>query len=66
MYHVVGVAMSIATGTFFLLLTVVNQVTPIIIGSPLKLHGFFYIVTGCNILALFVVLFALPETKVWN
>ena len=44
--------------------TISQLLIPLIVGSPLQLHGFFYIVTGFNLLGFFFVLVALPETKV--
>lgn len=60
----IGLTVALATGWFWLLNVIVNQVTPLIIGSSLQLHGFFYIITGINFTSFFIVLFTLPETKV--
>ena len=56
--------MSISTGSYALFTWIANLVTPLIVGSPLQLHGFFYILSAINLFSFFFVLFALPETKV--
>ncbi len=59
-----AITSAIANCAYWVVLTLSNQVTPLILGSPLGLFGFLYIVTGVNVFAFFLVLLALPETKV--
>lgn len=43
---------------------VVAMLTPILIASPLQIHGTFYLLSVCLLAAFLFVLFSLPETKV--
>ncbi len=60
----VGLAVAISTMAYGVFGFVSNQLTPIITGSSLQLHGFLYIVAGESLAAALFVFFALPETKV--
>lgn len=42
------------------------MLTPVLIVSPLKIHGTFYLVSGALVAAFLFVLFTLPETKVMS
>ena len=59
-----GLTYAISTAFFAVFGSTSNQLTPIIIGSPLKIGGFLYLIAGGNLLAILFVLFAFPETKV--
>ena len=59
-----GMTSAISATSFGIFGSISNQLTPIIIGSPLQIHGFLYLIAGENLLAILFVLFALPETKV--
>lgn len=59
-----GIAVAIATSSYGFFTFAVNQVAPLIVGSPLRLYGYFYIVAGFNLFGFFFILFNLPETKV--
>ena len=56
--------MGLSSALYYFFSFVMNQLTPLIVGSSLQLHGFFYIVSGFNLFGLFLILFFLPETKV--
>lgn len=62
--YFLGVTVAIASGLYWFFSCVNTQITPLIIGSSLKLHGYFYIISTINCFAFFFVLFTLPETKV--
>ena len=62
--HVRAVAVSITTAANWIGNFVVAMLTPILIASPLHIHGTFYLLSGCLLAAFFFVLFSLPETKV--
>lgn len=55
-----------STCSYWVFTCLVNQSTPLILGSPLELHGFFFIIAGINLFAVVFVTFTLPETKVEN
>ena len=59
-----GVTVGIVTGIYWFSSSISNLLTPLIIGSPLQLHGLFYIVSGLNLFGFLLILFAFPETKV--
>jgi hypothetical protein len=63
MYYL-GIAAAMTNGPYWLMLFIVNQLTPVIVGSPLGLRGFFYILTVFNATSFLFVLIFLPETKV--
>lgn len=58
-----GATVALAAASYWFLVTITNQLTPLIVGS-IELHGFFYILTGINLFSFFYVLFLMPETKV--
>ena len=47
------------TGNFL-----VAMLTPVLLASPLQIHGTFYVLSGALFAALLFVLLTLPETKV--
>ena len=59
-----GATVAISAATFWFSSFVVNQLTPLIVGSSLQLHGYFYIIVGLYMSAFLVIFFLLPETKV--
>ena len=63
-YTSTGLTFGISCVSFGLFGFVLNQLTPIIIGSPLRLHGFLYLVSMETLIAGLFVFFVLPETKV--
>ena len=58
-----GSGFAVGNVAYWIGVIIVNQTTPFIVFF-IKLHGFFYILSGVNFLAFFFVLFILPETKV--
>ena len=60
-----GIAVSITTAANWTGNFVIAMLTPILITSPLKIFGTFYILCGALFLAVLFVLLTLPETKVW-
>ena len=59
--HCLGLAVALATASYWTFTFLINEITPYILGSTSR---FFYIVAGISFLSIFLVLFALPETKV--
>ena len=59
-----GVAVSITTSANWIGNFVVAMLTPILIASPLRIYGTFYLVSCALIAALVFILVTLPETKV--
>ena len=57
---------AVATSLFWVFNYSVNQVTPVIIGSVIDVYGLLFIVVVNNLLAMFLISCALPETKVTN
>ena len=60
-YTYIGLSAAIIISAFWSFSFLVNLIIPFILGSP---EGFFYIVAGVNLLSIFLIAFALPETKV--
>ncbi len=63
-YNCIGITTAVGGAMYWVVLTLSNQVTPLILGSSLGLFGLFYIIMGVDVFAFFLVLLALPETKV--
>jgi len=59
-----AIAVSITTAANWTGNFVVAMLTPILIASPFKIYGTFYLLSGMLLAALLFVLFTLPETKV--
>ena len=56
--------MAISGFSYWIFIFLFSQVTPLIIGSPMQVHGFFYLLTAVNLFAVIFTLLSLPETKV--
>ncbi len=63
-YLFTGTTVAICTGLYWLFATIWNQITPLLLGSPIQSHGYFYVLAGINACAFLSVLIFLPETKV--
>ena len=61
-----GVNVGLSAAVFWGNSAVVNQLAPLILGSPLKTHGYFYIVAGLCLFYFMFTLLTFPETKVSN
>lgn len=59
-----AVSVSITTASNWLGNFLVAMLTPILIASPVGIHGTFYLLSGLLLAAFFFVLLTLPETKV--
>ena len=59
-----GIAVSITTAANWIGNFVIAMLTPILITSPLRIFGTFYLLCGALFLAVLFVLLTLPETKV--
>ena len=57
-------SVSITTASNWLGNFLVAMLTPILIASPLHIHGTFYLLSGMLLAATLFVLLTLPETKV--
>lgn len=57
-------AVSITTAANWAGNFVVAMLTPVLIASPLKIYGTFYLLSGALVAGLLFVLLTLPETKV--
>ena len=56
--------MSLTSSTYWVGNIIVAQVTPLLLASPLRTFGTFYLLVGVHVAAMLFVLFTLPETKV--
>jgi hypothetical protein len=59
-------SVAIVSGVYWLFSFLINFATPPILGSPIQIPGFLYIVAGVNLFSIFLVALALPDTKVIN
>lgn len=59
-----GTAVSITTAANWIGNFLVAMLTPVLIASPLRIYGTFYIISGALFMAVIFVLLTLPETKV--
>ena len=59
-----GIGASASNSVYWLLVFVFNLVIPYMLGPPINLYGFLYLMAGTNLLACFFVALAIPETKV--
>lgn len=60
----IGLTFSISCASYGLYGFFATQLTPLLVGSPLQLHGFLYLVSIMNLIAALFVFVAMPETKV--
>ncbi len=58
-----GIAVALSVASYWVSISIFTQLTPLLIGSSLQLHGYFYIITGFDVIGFFI-LFLMPETKV--
>ena len=56
--------MSLTSSTYWVWNIIAAQVTPLLLASPLRTFGTFYLLVGVHVAAMLFVLFTLPETKV--
>ena len=59
-----GIGASASNSVYWLIAFVCNLVIPYMLGPPINLYGFLYLISGTNLLACFFVALAIPETKV--
>ena len=59
-----GIAVSLTGSTYWVGNIIVAQVTPLLLASPLRTFGTFYLLVGVHVAAMLFVLLTLPETKV--
>ena len=61
-----GVGASNVYSLYWMFAFISNFITPKLLGPPLHIHGYLYLMAVTNLLGLLFVVIAIPETKVGN
>ena len=60
----VAFAVSTSNSIYWLLAFSTNFITPRLLGPPLYIHGYHYVIAACNLMGALLVFLGFPETKV--
>ena len=65
-YSCLGIAVSASNSLFWIVGTVVNFLTPVLVSPPFHIYGFLYLISVANLIGACFITLAVVETKVSN